>query len=43
MTDRSQIKVRDITSPTHITRVDHAKYQAMRAALLEVVPSGPPA
>lgn len=37
-----RIEVRNVTSPDHITRVDRAKYEAMRQALLAVLPDGPP-
>ena len=37
-----RIEVRTITSPDHITRVDRAKHEAMRQALLAVLPDGPP-
>ncbi len=39
-TDR--IEVRNITSPHHVTHVDRAKYMAMRAALMAVLPAGAP-
>ena len=39
-TDR--IEVRNITSPHHVSHVDRAKYMAMRAALLAVLPDTPP-
>lgn len=43
MADTSdKIEVRNISTPGHITRVDRAKYQAMRAALLAVLPADPP-
>ena len=34
--------VRNITSPNHITHVDRAKYMAMRAALMAVLPDTAP-
>ncbi|MFZ1469149.1 MAG: hypothetical protein WAT09_09235 [Paracoccaceae bacterium] len=37
-----RIEVRNITSPQHVTRVDRAKYMAMRAAFLAVLPSSAP-
>ncbi len=37
-----RIEVRNITSPTHVTRVDRAKYMAMRTALLAVLPDAAP-
>jgi hypothetical protein len=40
MPDR--IEVRNITSPNHVTKVDRAKYDAMRAALLAVLPATAP-
>jgi hypothetical protein len=44
MTDtaRDQIGVRNVTSPNHITRVDRAKYMAMHAALMAVLPDTAP-
>ena len=33
-----RIPVRNINSPQHVTHVDRAKYMAMRAALLVVLP-----
>lgn len=40
MPDR--IEVRNITSPNHVTKVDRAKYDAMRAALLAILPAKAP-
>lgn len=40
MSDR--IEVRNITSPSHVTKVDRAKYEAMRHALLAVLPRTAP-
>ncbi|WP_254216338.1 hypothetical protein [Tabrizicola sp. TH137] len=40
MSDR--IEVRNIASPQHVTRVDRAKYEAMRHALLAVLPDTAP-
>ena len=37
-----KIEVRNINSPDHITRVDKAKYEAMRDAVLKVIPSEAP-
>lgn len=37
-----KIEVRNITSPDHITRVDRARYAAMKSALLAALPGGPP-
>ena len=37
-----KIEVRNITSPQHVTRVDRAKYMAMRSALMTVLPDAPP-
>ena len=37
-----KIEVQNITSPGHKTRVDRAKYQAMRAALMQVLPGDAP-
>lgn len=40
MPDR--IEVRNITSPNHVTKVDRAKYDAMHAALLAILPAMAP-
>lgn len=40
MTDK--IEIQNFTSPRHIQRVDRAKYEAMREALLAVVPAAAP-
>lgn len=40
MSDR--IEVLNINIPGSVTRVDAAKYQAMKTAILRVAPSGPP-
>lgn len=40
--DNDKIAIESITSPHHIQRVDRSKYQAMRAALLAVLPDTPP-
>lgn len=37
-----RIEIQNFTSPGHVQRVDRAKYEAMRDALLQVLPSGPP-
>jgi hypothetical protein len=37
-----KIEVRNATSPGHVTRVDAAKYNDMKQAVLAVLPSGPP-
>ena len=37
-----KIEVRNYTSPDHVTRVDRAKYAAMKTALLKVLPADPP-
>lgn len=37
-----RIEVRNVTSPHHVTRVDRAKYDAMRQALMAVLPDAPP-
>jgi len=43
MTDTSaKIEVRNLTSPHHISHVDRAKYMAMHAALMTVLPDTPP-
>lgn len=36
------IEVLNVTSPGHVYRVDEAKYEAMKAAVLKVVPPAPP-
>ncbi|PVH29889.1 DUF6958 family protein [Pararhodobacter oceanensis] len=41
-TDDGKIEVRNINAPDHITRVDRAKYEAMKTALLGVLPADPP-
>ena len=35
----SKIEVRNVNAPHHVTRVDRAKYEAMRDALLAVLPA----
>ena len=42
MAEAEKIEVLNITSPTHVTRVDRAKYMAMRQALLAVLPDAAP-
>jgi hypothetical protein len=37
-----RIEVRNFTSPNHVTKVDRAKYMAMRAALMAVLPGAAP-
>ena len=37
-----KIEIENFTSPGHVYRVDRAKIEAMRAALLAVLPSGKP-
>ncbi len=37
-----KIEVRNINSPDHVTRVDTAKYEAMRDAMLKVMPAEAP-
>lgn len=37
-----RIEVRTITSPHHVTQVDRARYMAMRAALMAVLPGTAP-
>ncbi|MCG6856648.1 MAG: hypothetical protein LJE67_01120 [Salaquimonas sp.] len=39
-TDR--IEIENVASPGHVHRVDKAKYEAMRDALLSVLPTGKP-
>lgn len=34
----AKVEVRNVNVPEHVTRVDRAKYEAMRAALLGVLP-----
>lgn len=38
--DQDRIEIQNFTSPGHVTRVDRAKYEAMREALLQVLPAG---
>ena len=40
--DQDRIEIQNLTSPGHVTRVDRAKYEAMREALLQVLPAGGP-
>jgi hypothetical protein len=42
MPEAEKIEVQNVTSPHHITRVDRAKYMAMRAALMAVLPDAAP-
>ena len=37
-----KIEIQNFTSPGHVTRVDRAKYEAMRDVLLQVLPPGAP-
>ncbi|MCZ8078785.1 MAG: hypothetical protein O9289_04460 [Rhodobacteraceae bacterium] len=37
-----RIEVRNVTSPNHVTHVDRTKYDAMRQALMAVLPDAPP-
>ncbi len=37
-----RIEIQNFTSPGHVQRVDRAKYEAMRDALLQVLPGGTP-
>jgi len=37
-----RIAIENVVSPGRTYRVDRAKYEAMRAALLAVLPAGPP-
>ncbi len=37
-----KVTVQNFTSPNHVTRVDREKYEAMRRALLAVLPIEPP-
>lgn len=37
-----KIEIENFTSPGHVYRVDRAKYEAMRDALLAVLPTGQP-
>ena len=41
-TDTETIEIESITSPGRTTRVNRAKYEAMRAAFLSVLPTSPP-
>ncbi len=41
-TPSDRIEVRNITSPHHVSHVDRARYMAMRAALLAVLPDTSP-
>jgi hypothetical protein len=42
MPETDKIEVQNVTSPHHITRVDRAKYMAMRSALMAVLPDAAP-
>jgi hypothetical protein len=37
-----KIEVRNVISPGHVTRVDAAKYGAMKKAMMDVLPDAPP-
>ena len=37
-----KIDVRNVNAPDHVTRVDRSKYEAMKAALLAVLPGEAP-
>lgn len=37
-----RIEIENFTSPGHVQRVDRPKYEAMKAALLQVLPAGEP-
>lgn len=37
-----KIEIENVVSPGHVTRVDRRKYEAMRTALLSVLPKGAP-
>lgn len=37
-----RIEVLNVNSPHHVTRVDRRKYEAMRHALMAVLPDAPP-
>ncbi len=37
-----RIEIQNFTSPGHVQRVDRGKYEAMREALLQVLPVGAP-
>lgn len=37
-----RIEIQNIISPGHVTRVNRAKYMAMRDALMEILPVGEP-
>jgi hypothetical protein len=39
---QDRIEIENFTSPGHVTRVDRAKYEAMRDALLQVLPAVAP-
>lgn len=42
MPDVDRIMIESVTSPGHAQRVDRAKYEAMRDALIAVLPASPP-
>ena len=42
MNKPSKIEVRNVISPGHVTRVDEGKYNAMKDAMMAVLPDAPP-
>ena len=42
MPDSDRILIENVVSPGHVQRVDRAKYEAMRNALVAVLPARPP-
>jgi hypothetical protein len=42
MPEAEKIEVLNVTSPHHVTRVDRAKYMAMKTALMAVLPDAAP-
>lgn len=42
MPSADKIEIRNVVSPHHVQKVDRIKYEAMRAALLSVVPAASP-
>ena len=42
MSDDEKIEVENVNVPGHVTRVNKAKYEAMKFALLAVLPAGAP-
>jgi hypothetical protein len=39
---QDKVEIENFTSPGHVVRVDRAKYEAMRRALLQVLPDAAP-